>query len=144
MVVLLSVRWHARFGQFGSRPDPNIIQERMFRLLKKLGIRLKACKALILAKIFNMNYVKTIILWVQNDVKIQNDVEGKNKICASCIVGRCKKLFKILTTHCHSEVIPNLRTVILTTFMCYTLEAPHRDSSDENNKLYFCTCVIIV
>ena len=33
------------------------------------------------------------------------------KMCASCIVGRCKKLIKFLTTHCRSEVISNMRTV---------------------------------
>ena len=33
------------------------------------------------------------------------------KMCASCIIGRCKKLFKFLTTHCHSEVNSNMLTV---------------------------------
>ena len=33
------------------------------------------------------------------------------KMCASSIVGRCKKLFKFLTTHYHSEVISNMCTV---------------------------------
>ena len=37
--------------QFGSRSDPNGIQERMFRQFKHLAMRLKACKASILSNI---------------------------------------------------------------------------------------------
>ena len=37
--------------------------------------------------------------------------QSDQRLYTSCIVGRCKKLIKFLTTHCRSEVISNMRTV---------------------------------